>query len=248
MKTTDTTALLALAQDCTREAGKLLRERGDKLLHVHERLGHDVKLEADRAAERLIRSRLEATGLPIIGEEYGGNEKLLQGDELYWAVDPLDGTVNYSVGIPFSCSCVGLWRGLTPVAGAVYDFWHDEMFAGEVGKGATLNGKPIKVPEGITNKLDVMATIVWYPFPQPQKIQDLIAQYRLVRSFGSCALQLAYLAAGRLGAFYEQINVWDVAAPLAVLKAADGVVNIKLLKGYRVEVSAAWNDALLPKI
>jgi len=243
----DTAKLLDLAKACVLDAGKLLREGGDKLRVVHERIAHDVKLEADRAAERLIREKLEKTGIPIIGEEYGGNEELLLGDELYWAVDPLDGTVNYSVGIPFSCSCVGLWRGLKPVAGAVYDFWHDELFAGAEGVGASLNGKTICVPQGVTNKKEVMATILWYPFPSPQWIQNLSAQYRQPRIIGSCALLLSYLAAGRIGAFFEQVYIWDVAAPLAVLQAAGGVFEIKSLGGCRVEVAAAWNKKLLPR-
>lgn len=240
---------LKLAVDTAREAGKLLRESRSKLLGVHERIAHDVKLEADRESERLIRHRLEATGLPIIGEEFGGDAELLHKDELYWAVDPLDGTVNYSFGLPMSCSCIGLWKGTTPVLGAVYDFWRDEMFVGEVGKGATLNGQPIKLSAEVTVKKDVIASIIPTPNTDRAPVLKLEEHYRLNRNLGSCALALAYLAAGRLGAFYEgTVKIWDIAAALAIVKAAGGEMSVKPLQGYHLEVSAAWNKALMPKI
>lgn len=246
---TDLRALLTLAKDSVLAAGKLLREGGQTLRIVHEHLGHDVKLEADRAAERLLREKLEKAGLPIIGEEYGGDSQLLRQDQLYWTVDPLDGTVNYSLKIPFSCSCVGLWRGLTPIAGATYDFWHDEIFAGAEGLGATLNGKPLQCPSDIQSKKEAMAAIILWPPTTPLQMFELVPQYRQHRSFGSCALQIAYLAAGRLGAFYEaSVNIWDIGSSLAILKAAGGAMNIKPIEGFRVKVSAAWNKNLLPHV
>lgn len=109
------TELLTLAVATARTAGAALAKRTDRT--VNSETGHDIKLQADVDSENLIRERLARTKLPVIGEEIGGDTSLLDRDEPYWAVDPLDGTYNYLRGMPGACVSIGLWRGRRPILG-----------------------------------------------------------------------------------------------------------------------------------
>jgi myo-inositol-1(or 4)-monophosphatase len=251
----DNKSLLKIACRCVKEAGGILRRKDTSLRHVNETFAHDLKLAADRRVEENTRHILAKTGIPIIGEELGGDAGLLKSAGLYWAVDPLDGTVNYFQGVPYCCSSVGLWRGLTPVLGAVYDFNRNELFTGIVGEGASLGKCLIRASQNIVDRKKVLIYLSWsnmYSSCKDEQRHHVIAlneRYQAGRSCGSTSLAIAYVAAGRFGAFYSaKTCIWDVAGSLAVLAAAGGTIKVRITEAFSMEVSAAWNEALLPEM
>jgi len=221
----DLQALLKLAEDGTRAAGTLLRH--GRPVRVTAESQRDVKLDADRRAEDVIlRVLRDGSDIDVLSEERGAIAGTASGD-WRWIVDPLDGSLNYLRGMPLCAVAVGLWGGDEPVAGAVYDFNGDAMFTGLVGKGAWLNGTPIRVSVIGERARAVLGT----GFPagtdfSPESLGRFVTRirdYRKVRLLGSAALSLAYVAAGRLDAYLERdIKLWDVAAGLAIVRAAGG--------------------------
>ncbi|HRT05286.1 MAG TPA: inositol monophosphatase family protein, partial [Kiritimatiellia bacterium] len=124
---------LDVAGSAVAEAGRLLLELSQKPIEVLCEPGHDIKLRADQLAEERILSVLkERLPLPVLTEESGEHGAVAETSRM-WIVDPLDGTFNYSRGMPMCCSSVGLWENGQPVLGAVYNFFNDELFAGIVG-------------------------------------------------------------------------------------------------------------------
>lgn len=223
--------LLALAESAARETGAILRAGGDKSVSLNT--ATDVKLAADVNSETLVRERLAATGLPIIGEELGGDPALYDdaGTALYWVVDPLDGTFNYQRGQPLTCVSIGLMRGSDPVLGVIFNFNADEMFSGLVGEGIFLNGRKI-VPAWAT---EISQACLMTGFPaladkSPEALAPFIAEvgkFKKIRMIGTAALAVAYVACGRADVYQEQgTNLWDIAAGIALVKAAGGFVKM----------------------
>jgi len=223
-------ALGALAVECARAAGELLRERfvaGGERAVASKSSPTDVVSEADYAAERAIRELLAARrpGDAILGEE-GGETQV--GEGLRWIVDPLDGTVNFLFGVPQWCVSVAVHDDDGGVAGVVFDPLRDEIFCGERGGQATLNGAPVAgsrrselasalVATGFGYDAEVRAT-------QAEVLARVVPLVRDVRRMGSAALDLAWTAAGRYDAFYERgVQAWDVAAG-SVLCECSGLV------------------------
>jgi myo-inositol-1(or 4)-monophosphatase len=222
--------LLTLATATARAAGSALARRSDRTVNFES--AHDVKMQADVDSEKLIRARLARTKLPVIGEEIGGDASLLGRDELFWAVDPLDGTFNYLRGMPGACVSIGLWRGRKPVLGVVYDFWREELYAGGAGLGFTFNGRK-QAPRWAP---DVARAVLCTGFPSGmdrggaavQGFVEQVQRFKKIRMLGSAALALAYVASGRADAYYEEsIKLWDVAAGLALVEAAGGHVRVE---------------------
>lgn len=218
---------LALAETIARSAGDFLARSRDSLKVVAS-AGKDIKLSHDRESEGHIVSALRAhSDLPILSEERG----LIPGREadtaMRWIVDPLDGSLNYLRGIPCCCVSIGLWRGDTPVLGAVYDFDRGELFTGTAGGGAWLNGRAIAVSQTADPDDAVLCT----GFPAGMDLDSVsvaafverVRRYKKVRLLGSAALSLAYVAAGRVDAYTERdIRLWDVGAGLALVRGAGG--------------------------
>ena len=211
---------LRVAKTAARAAGKLLASHAG--LAVRSSTARDTKLEADLTSETAILDMLSRSH-PVLSEEAGG---AIDEKGPTWIVDPLDGTVNYSRGIPISCVSIALWdKG--PVLGVVYDFNRDEMFSGIVGQGAFLNDDEIFVSKTI----DRADAIMFTGFPAASSFDTeklsgfvrLVQRYKKVRLLGSAALSLAYVACGRGDAYMEQrIRIWDVAAGVALVNAAGG--------------------------
>ncbi len=193
----------------------------------------DVKLQADEDSERLVREKLAGTGLPIIGEELGGDPMLFDsGNELYWVVDPLDGTYNYTRDQPATCVSIGLMRGKNPVAGVIHDFCGRRIYAGIVGAGVTINGVAHKTEWAKTDSDACIMT----GFPaaadkSPEALAQFFGQvrrFKKVRMIGSAALAVAYVGTGKADVYYETgTNLWDVAAGMAIVLAAGGVIDLK---------------------
>lgn len=232
LKEMDLPAALGVAVKAVTEAGRLLLELRSRPVEVLSEAAHDIKLEADRLAEaRILQILRDGLPLPVLTEESGEHGDI-DGASRLWVVDPLDGTFNYSRGMPMCCSSVGLWAGDRPVLGAIYNFFHDELFTGIVGQGAWLNGKPITV-SGVR---DVAKASLATGFPHHQDFNDeplrafirQVQSCKKIRMLGSAALMGAYVACGWLDAYAEDdIWLWDVAAAAAIGQAAGAVLTIR---------------------
>ncbi len=227
---------LEVAEGLAREAGARLREACEGYRRVNDDSGKDVKLQADVESEKLIRAVLaEKTGLPVIGEEQGGDAALLDGKGLFWVVDPLDGTYNYLRDLPVCCVSIGLMRGREPLLGAVFDFYRGELLSGGPGLGLRIEGRP-HVTRWAT---DIKQAMLQTGFTTAQdysqdSLQDFIRHVRLfkkTRCIGSAALALAWTAVGRSDVYHEtSIRLWDIAAGLALVKAAGGAIRLQEMR------------------
>jgi len=221
-----------------REAGARLREFFSQGVTTEYKGDVDLVTVADRTAEKLIRERL-AEAFPehgIFGEE-GTRERL--GGKFRWYVDPLDGTTNFAHGFPQFCVSLGLERrneGVasdedgTMLAAVIYDPLRDELFAAERGQGASLNERPMRV--SLTPELWEALISTGFPSrkrhdnPNIHFYHEFTLRSHGVRRAGSAALDLAYVAAGRLDAFWEfNLNPWDTAAGILLVEEAGGRVS-----------------------
>lgn len=217
---------LALAEHAARLAGAALREARERWAKVEAELGREVKIEADRRAEAIILETLQASGdIPILSEERGWVGA--RGGELLWAVDPLDGSVNYLRGAAHCAVSIGLLEGGVPRAGVVHAFFLDEMYVGAVGLGAFCNGRAIQVSSVDDPGRAVLQTGVPARNTAIEALAaDLAAtfgRWRKVRMIGSAACALAEVASGRADAYQETgPMLWDVAGGCALVEAAGG--------------------------
>jgi len=230
--------LVSKAAEIAREAGALLREFYARGVETEYKGDVDLVTEADRTSEQLIVERLKAV-FPdhgVFGAE--GARSALE-SEYRWYIDPLDGTTNFAHGFPVFCVVLGCERrapGLSAeqdgemVAGVIYDPLRDEMFTAERGNGAKLNGKAIHVSRTKTLQESLVAT----GFPSQKRhrspnvhfYQEFTLRSHGVRRAGSAALDLAYVAAGRLDAFWEfKLNPWDTSAGYLLLEEAGGKIT-----------------------
>ncbi len=226
------------ASKIAREAGSRLREFFTQGVATEYKGDADLVTVADRTAEKLIRERL-AEAFPehgIFGEE--GTRDRLDG-EFRWYVDPLDGTTNFAHGYPQFAVSMGLEQRLsglaqdqdgTLVAGVIYDPMRDELFVAERGRGALLNGKPLRVTG--TPELSEALTATGFPShkrhesPNIHFYQEFTLRSHGVRRAGSAALDLAYVAAGRLDGFWEfNLNPWDTSAGILLVEESGGRVT-----------------------
>lgn len=198
---------------------------------------HDVKLQADHAAEAVLLEFLRReSGLSILSEERG----LVVGphagaSELSWIVDPLDGSFNYGRGLPLAAVSVGLVRGAEPILGVVVDVFRDEVFTGGVGMGLRLNGQEVGERAAQGSAQTAAEAVLCSGLPaggrfDSQSLSEMVGvfqRFRKVRYLGSAALSLAYVASGRADVYFEQgIRFWDVAAGLALVRAAGGSIAV----------------------
>ncbi len=226
------------ASAIAREAGARLREFFAQGVATEYKGDADLVTVADRTSEKLIRERLGAAfpAHGIYGEE--GTRDRLDG-EFRWYVDPLDGTTNFAHGFPQFCVSLGLEQrpaGLAAgedgmlVAAVIYDPMRDELYVAERGRGALLNGKPLRVSR--TSELYEALVATGFPSrkrhanPNIHFYQEFTLRSHGVRRAGSAALDLAYVAAGRLDAFWEfNLNPWDTAAGILLVEEAGGLVT-----------------------
>src|SRR5712691_2965251 len=217
---------LETAVEIAREAGALLTTWFERRVTVETKGEYDLVTEADRSSERLVVERLR-THFPshgIVAEEGGGHES---SSEYRWYVDPLDGTTNFAHGFPCFNVTLALEQAGELIAGVIYDPTRNEMFAAERGSGAYLNNRRIRVSK--VQRLE--DTLVATGFPSRKRHQNVNVHfyYQLamvthgVRRAGSAALDLAYVASGRLDGFWEfGLNPWDMAAGILLIEEAGG--------------------------
>jgi len=226
------------AAPLAREAGAKLREFLAQGVATEYKGDVDLVTVADRTVEAYLQDALLTTfpSHGIYGEE-GTRDRL--DAEYRWYIDPLDGTTNFAHGFPHFCVSMGLEHrtaGLAPehdgpiVAGVIYDPMRDELFTAERGKGAFLNGKPIHV----SSVPELGEALVATGFPSRKRhenpnihfYQEFTLRSHGVRRAGSAALDLAYVACGRMDAFWEfGLNPWDTAAGFLLVEEAGGMVT-----------------------
>jgi myo-inositol-1(or 4)-monophosphatase len=217
--------------EAAQRAGKLLRESRDKELTVERKSSLiDLVTQVDTEAEKLIVEIIRARypDHEILGEEGG---KSGNSSEYRWIIDPLDGTINFTHGLPIYCVSIGVEYRKELIAGAVYDPNTNELYTAERGKGAYLNGRPIRV--SATDKLIESLLITGFPYnihKNPdiliERFVDFLMKGQAVRRLGSAAIDLCYVAAGRADGFWESsIQPWDVAAGILLIEEAGGRVT-----------------------
>ena len=220
-----------LAVTAARAAGRLLKENFGAVLAVNTFEAHDIKLELDVRTQDLITAMiLEAfPGHAIYGEEgLAGNQQ----SEHQWIVDPIDGTVNYFYGIPHFCISIALRTAGEIVVGVIYDPMRDELWEVSKGHAPLLNGKPIEVSPR-ANLADAMISVGLSKTKTTVATgASLLSEYALkvrkCRLMGSAALDLAYVACGRLDAYIEQsVSLWDIAAGKILVETAGGSFEMK---------------------
>lgn len=236
------------ASAIAREAGAVLRKFFSEGVKTEYKGDVDLVTVADRTSEKLIRERLaEAFPLHGVFGEEGTRERL--GGEFRWYVDPLDGTTNFTHGFPQFCVSLGLEQrpvGLAPeqdgtlLAAVIYDPMRDELYSAELGLGARLNGKPMHV----SRRPELAESLIATGFPSSKRhespnvhfYQEFTLRSHGVRRAGSAALDLAFVAAGRLDAFWEfKLNPWDTAAGILLVQEAGGRVSGFSGKPFRLD-------------
>ncbi len=223
---------LAFAHEIAREAGALAlaHYRRPATLAIESKGLQDVVTIADREVEALLIARIGDAfpGDVVLGEEGGYTGAPRRGAPL-WVIDPIDGTANFARGIPLWCVSIGLVQDSVAVAGVIYNPVSDELHAGGAGAPATRNGAPIRV----SNVDDPHRARVSLGFSYRRDpalhvagIARLLAAGCEYSRLGSGALGMAYVADARFEGYFEpHINAWDVAAGIAIVQAAGGMVN-----------------------
>jgi myo-inositol-1(or 4)-monophosphatase len=245
-------ALAALAAEAARAAGDVLLRyaRGATLAVRTKSSATDLVTDADHAAEEAILAVLRAARPEdaVLSEESGATPGT---SGLRWLVDPLDGTTNFvwargDWAVSIACEDA---EGL--VAACVLDPVRDELFTAARGAGTTLNGRAVQVSAADDLGLALVATGFGYEaaFRREQALLlvDVIEAVRDVRRLGSAALDLAWVACGRLDGYYEVVAPWDRAAGELLVREAGGRVVLEPGPGGRPQTVAA-NSTLLPQL
>jgi myo-inositol-1(or 4)-monophosphatase len=224
---------LSYVENLARQAGAILHSGYNTEHQVGYKGVIDLVTEVDHQSEKFLLGEIQKDfpSHHIFSEETG----IIQGnDEDVWYVDPLDGTVNYAHHIPIFCVSIGYAAHGTVKLGAVYDPMRDEMFLAERGKGAFLNGQPLRVSS--VTELQRSLLVTGFPYNAWDTPQDNFANFvkfgklsQGVRRLGSAAIDLCYVAAGRFEGFWEMaLNPWDIAAGgLIAEEAGARVTNVQ---------------------
>ena len=220
---------LSAATAAVYSAGNIIREKSATVFQVNHKGAADLVTEVDLAAEKEIIAILSRAfpGHRVVGEESGVGEG--ESDYIWW-IDPIDGTTNFVHGYPFYSVSVALeYRGES-IVGIVYDPTRDELFQAVKGRGTFLNGTPITVSMVETLNDSLLATGFPYDRDRRKEALDLAAgllkRVQGVRRDASAALDLAYVAAGRLDGFWEfGLKPWDTAAGRLLVEEAGGKIS-----------------------
>ena len=210
------------------------RSRLAEIVITHKAPG-DVVSAIDHEAQTLIRDVVMRAfpGHGFVGEEGGDDAELLADGRPVWVVDPLDGTANYLRGYPQYAVSIALVEAGEPQVGVIYDPCRNEFFGAIRGRGAVLNGVPIRCAERRAPIESLAATV--FPKPTSARMPVYMAELgRMLRAFagvrrsGSMVLELAYLAVGRIDAFWEHdMGAWDAAAGTLLLREAGALIHAR---------------------
>ena len=233
---------LNLAKSAALEAGKILINSKTNLNIENASDGKDIKLKADIEAEEFIKRHISSkSNLPMLGEETGKSVEDL--GKSFWVIDPLDGTANYSRGIPICCVSIALIHDMQPVIGVIYDFNNEDLYEGSLNSSACLNGEAIEVNNNTDEKESILLTGL--PLLTDYSDSALVAmtkdfqKWKKIRMIGSAAMASAFVASGKADMYKESgAFLWDVAAGAAIINAANGEALITNQKdNYQVDVA-----------
>ena len=209
-----------------RAAGKVMHANWHKPKRVNSAEAHDIKLELDVRCQALIEKILAGAfpQIPVLGEEGSTGDT---NAEYRWVIDPIDGTVNYFFGMPHAAVSIALQRREQSVVGVIYDPFTNEIWTTTTGQPTRLNGKIVRVSK--RSKIEECVIAMGFSKSQDNLEKSLPHLIRIsrrakkVRIMGSAALELVYVASGRLDAYVERtINLWDVAAGSLLVENAGG--------------------------
>ena len=233
---------IAIAVKAAQLAGKFLKEDKKNLNLKINSNPRDTKLMADLKSEKLIIDILNSdSNYPVLAEETGKSSENL--GEIFWVVDPLDGTANYNRNIPICCVSIGLVKNMQPLIGVIFDFNNDDIFIGDnINKLARLNNKKIMVSD-IHNRSDGVL-ITGLPFNtdySDNALKKLISDmqtWKKVRMIGSAAMASCYVASGKAELYKEKgIYLWDIIAGAAIVESAGGKAEINdINEAFQVDV------------
>ena len=225
---------LATAIEAVIRAGELQLASLGRDIRVDKKSAIDLVTEVDIAIERAFRDTIAERfpGHVVLGEEFeeaGQREGIPQ---YCWLFDPIDGTTNFAHGLPIFCSSLALEIDGELAVGAVYDPNRHELFTAERGQGARLNGLPIRVSTAADTLIDSLLVTGFHygvhkdPGELMQLFEAFIRRSRAVRRLGSAAIDLCYVACGRVDAFYEmKLQPWDIAAGALIVQEAGGTIS-----------------------
>ena len=251
---------LTTAIEAVVRAGDLQMARFGRDIRVDKKGTIDLVTEVDVAVERMFRDLIAGRfrDHQVLAEELGGNTAVPPGP--CWVFDPIDGTTNYTHGLPIFCASLALEiDGVAQVA-AVYDPNRRELFTAERGGGAFLNGRQLRVSSART-LVDAML-VTGFPYDVHDRIDEIVGLFgafvgraRAVRRLGSAAIDLCYVAAGRLDGFWESdLKPWDVAGGALVVAEAGGLVTnmegapFTSRGGHVLATNGVLHDAMLEVI
>ena len=252
-------AELAVAIASAERAGAMIAERWDRSFEIRHKGAVDLVTEVDLAAEAIVVGDL-TTAFPedrILAEE-GGQSGARSGR--MWFVDPLDGTTNFSHGVPHFAVSIGLWDDAGPAVGVIHDPVRAWTFWAVRGAGAWRDDQRLFVSEVTALPDALLATGFAYdrrtnPDNNIHRVAHMLVRSRGLRRAGAAALDLAYVAAGWLDGFWEaQLSPWDIAAGILLIKEAGGAVTglhgepIAVDRGHLVATNAHVHEALVEAI
>ncbi|MDE0662196.1 MAG: inositol monophosphatase family protein [Gammaproteobacteria bacterium] len=238
--------MVNIALRAARRAGRVILRSMDRIdtLTVREKARNDLVSEVDVEAEDLIVDTI-LNAYPhhaILAEERGPSQPADAGEPGVsgsvdqhphtWIIDPLDGTTNFLHGIPHFCTSIAVVRGAAILHGVVVDHVRNEEFTASRGSGARLNGRRIRVGE--RDRIDDSIIAGGLPFPSVAShidaysdiLKEFMGRCRTLRRQGAAALDLAYLAAGRVDGFFELgLKPWDIAAGAVIIREAGGFIG-----------------------
>jgi len=228
-----------IAVIAARRSGKLIMDQLNEMRHIEHKDGiNNLVTDVDKGSEKLIIDTIRES-FPehtILAEESGLETRT---DEHTWVIDPLDGTTNYAHRFPFFCVSIAVMFEGKILLGVVYDPTRDELFSAMAGKGAFMNDQPISV----SNRKTVIESLIstGFPYSQDGKKQNLdyftrmLGKSQAVRRPGAAALDLCYVACGRLDGFWELgLQPWDTAAGTLLVEEAGGRITMMDLSEYDV--------------
>jgi myo-inositol-1(or 4)-monophosphatase len=224
---------LATAAEIVLRAGDIQMARRESGFRVDKKGAIDLVTEVDLECERMCRAVI-AERFPqhdVLAEELSEGSFEQHRSPHRWVFDPIDGTTNYTHGLPIFCASLALEYEGQACVGAVYDPTRRELFTAERGEGAYLNGAALRV--SATMELIDALLVTGFPYDVHEERGDLIDLFgaflgtaRAVRRLGSAALDLCYVAAGRFDGFWEQhLKPWDVSAGALIVQEAGGTVT-----------------------
>ena len=255
--------LVDFAKHLARRSGSILMVRLTKMRTIeHKETVSDIVTDADKASEAWLVQEIK-TRFPthrVIAEEGTGTLEEMQQPGYTWVIDPLDGTVNYAHQLPIFAVSIALLRDGVPYLGVVYLPVLDEMFCAIAGQGAMRNNSLIRVSTRDTLQSSVVAT--GFPYDKHLSERDnientarIIKKVHGIRRMGAAAVDLAYVACGRLDGYWEEkLKPWDIAAGFLLVREAGGKITdysgapLDLRQDHVIASNSLIHDALAQEL